>query len=72
MRVFLPFDALSIVLITVPTGIALVWFIGYILDTKVKYMQQFTKTQIDRNPPILEILERVRRIEKKLKRLEKR
>jgi hypothetical protein len=48
------------------------WFIGYLLDVKIKYMQQMAKTQIDTHPPILEILERIRDIEKNLKQLERR
>lgn len=71
LKVFLPFDTLGIILIMVPTGILLVWLIGYVLDTKIKYMQQFYRTQTNRNPPILEILERIRRIEVELKRLKK-
>jgi hypothetical protein len=66
LKTFLPFDTATIVLITVPTVTIITWFLGYLLDTKIRYMQQMTKTQIDRHPPMLEILDRVKRIEKEL------
>ena len=71
LKTFLPFDTIYILLIIVPTTILSTWFIGYLLDTKVKYMQQMTKTQTERHPPMLEMLERVKRIEEKLDRKNK-
>ena len=69
LKVFLPFDTSSIIILIVSVTTLITWLIGYVLDTKVKYVQQITKTQIDRHPPMLEILERVKNIEKKLKKL---
>jgi hypothetical protein len=68
LRTFLPLDTIYILLTIVPSTILATWFIGYTLDTKVKYMQQMSKTQTQRSLPTLEILERIKRIEEKLDR----
>jgi uncharacterized membrane protein YdjX (TVP38/TMEM64 family) len=72
LKTFLPFDTITILILIVPTTILVTWFIGYVLDIKVKYMQEMMQTQTDRHPPLLEILERVKRIEEKLKYIEKK
>jgi len=40
---------------------------GWFLDKVVNYQATYYKTQMKRNPQIIEILERVKNIEKKVK-----
>ena len=66
IRTFIPLGTLPLVLILVPSAFILIIVMGWFLDKVVNYQSTYYKTQMKRNPQIIEILDRVKNIEKNL------
>lgn len=56
-------SALKIGIILIPIAFLLTYLFGLFLDSVIQYQKSYTKLLSDKNPQIMEILERVKRIE---------
>lgn len=64
LRVFIPLGTFSLMFIFVPAVLLGALAFGWFLDKVVNYQASYYKEVIKRNPQIIEILDRVKNIEK--------
>lgn len=66
IQTIIPLAAYYLLIIMVPAALIGVWLFGLFMDKVIKYPTTFYKTQTNRNPQIMEVLNIVKKIEKKI------
>lgn len=66
LRNIIPLGTWTLVIVMVPSALIAAITFGWFMDKVVNYQSAYYKTQMDRNPQFMEMLERVKHIEKKL------